>query len=90
MSRDIAPFGVRMQPELKQKIEIAAKTNGRSMNAEIVHRLEQSFSTEPITSNGKVTAAYYLQKASELLYQEGCEAEAQMVAEPSSDYRHKE
>jgi hypothetical protein len=38
----IAPFGVRMQPELKQQIEEQARTNGRSLNAEIVWRLEQS------------------------------------------------
>lgn len=43
MSRDISPFGVRMPPDLKQQIEYAAKENGRSMNAEIVHRLESSF-----------------------------------------------
>ena len=38
----IAPFGVRMQPELKQRLEEAAKESGRSMNAEIVARLEGS------------------------------------------------
>lgn len=39
----IAPFGVRMQPELKARLEAAAKETGRSMNAEIIARLEQSF-----------------------------------------------
>lgn len=38
----IAPFGLRMLPELKAQIEEAAKASGRSMNAEIVARLEQS------------------------------------------------
>lgn len=38
----IAPFGLRMQPDLKDRVEKAAKTNNRSMNAEIVYRLEQA------------------------------------------------
>lgn len=32
-----------MQPELKARIQTAAEANNRSMNAEIVHRLEASF-----------------------------------------------
>ena len=39
----IAPFGLRMLPELREKIEEAAKESGRSMNAEIVARIEGSF-----------------------------------------------
>lgn len=39
----IAPFGLRLQPELKDRIEAASKENGRSMNAEIVDRLSRSF-----------------------------------------------
>jgi hypothetical protein len=39
----IAPFGVRMQPELKVKLEDAAVSSGRSLNAEIVDRLDRSF-----------------------------------------------
>jgi hypothetical protein len=34
---------VRMSDELRARIAEAAKANSRSMNAEIVHRLEQSF-----------------------------------------------
>ena len=44
MSRDINPFGLRMPPELKEKIADQAKESGRSVNAEIVHRLEESLS----------------------------------------------
>lgn len=40
----IAPFGLRMQPALKSALEDAAKNNARSLNAEIVARLEASFS----------------------------------------------
>lgn len=42
----IAPFGVRMQPDLRFKLEESAAANGRSMNAEIIARLEQSFSVQ--------------------------------------------
>lgn len=38
--RDIAPYGVRMPAELKEKIGEIAKSNGRSMNAEIVMAIE--------------------------------------------------
>ncbi len=39
----IAPFGLRMQPDLRAKLEDAASASGRSLNAEIVARLEASF-----------------------------------------------
>lgn len=37
---NIAPFGLRMQPDLKARVEEAARANNRSLNAEIVHRVE--------------------------------------------------
>lgn len=43
---NIPPFGLRLQPELKRQVEEAAKANGRSLNAEITHRLEASFKDE--------------------------------------------
>lgn len=42
----IAPLGVRIPDELKAKIQDQAKANGRSMNAEIVQILEESFSDD--------------------------------------------
>jgi len=36
-------FKLRMTPEIKDAIEAAAKANNRSMNAEILSRLERSF-----------------------------------------------
>ena len=36
-------FKLRLTPELKNSIETAASANNRSMNAEIVARLEESF-----------------------------------------------
>ena len=40
--RNINPFGLRMQPTLKARIEEAAQANHRSLNAEITARLEES------------------------------------------------
>lgn len=46
----IVPVGVRMQPELKEKLEAEARSHmksGRpSLNAEIVERLERSFESQ--------------------------------------------
>ena len=42
----IAPFGLRMQPDLRAHLESAAVANGRSLNAEITARLEQSLTQE--------------------------------------------
>lgn len=36
----IAPFGLRMLPGLKERMEQAARAAGRSMNAEIVQAIE--------------------------------------------------
>lgn len=38
----IAPFGLRMPEDLKEKIALRAKNNGRSMNAEIVQILQEA------------------------------------------------
>lgn len=37
---DIPPFGLRLQPDLKRQLEEKAKEGARSLNAEIVGRLE--------------------------------------------------
>lgn len=52
MSRDIAPFGVRMPPELKEYLAQKAQENKRSLNAEIVERLEMSEYQDCEHSNG--------------------------------------
>lgn len=44
--RNINPFGLRMQPDLKARIEEAADKNRRSINAEIVARLEATFAID--------------------------------------------
>lgn len=54
----IPPFGLRMQPDLRMKLEEAAVATGRSMNAEIVARLEASFGQQEQSSEaiGKMFA----------------------------------
>lgn len=48
---NISPFGLRMQPALREQVEQAAKANARSLNQEIISRLEQSFrSTDAINT----------------------------------------
>lgn len=54
----IPPFGLRLQPELKSQIEEAARTAGRSMNAEIVYRLEQSFAPRHGTAPGMTVTTH--------------------------------
>lgn len=51
-------FKLRMTPEIKDAIEAAAAANNRSMNAEIVHRLEMS-----IIGNGVPTSLDEIAKA---------------------------
>ncbi len=46
MSRDVNPFGLRMPPEVKEELEKLAEQNRRSLNAEIVVRLEESIKRE--------------------------------------------
>lgn len=46
MSREDPQLRIRLPSDLKEKIEEAAKSNNRSMNAEIVQRLDASFLNE--------------------------------------------
>jgi hypothetical protein len=45
---DMIQFKIRMLEELRKRLEVSAKTERRSLNAEIVARLEQSFG-QPLT-----------------------------------------
>lgn len=47
MSREDPQMKIRLPADLKDQIDAAAKQSGRSMNAEIVARLENSFGTSP-------------------------------------------
>lgn len=54
---NIAPFGLRMQPALREELQLAAKQNARSLNQEIIARLEASLnpSTEPVGAAEEAT-----------------------------------
>tara|TARA_R110002167_G_scaffold33829_4_gene108319 strand:- start:1750 stop:2031 length:282 start_codon:yes stop_codon:yes gene_type:complete len=46
-------MNLRVPQELKDMIEAAARDSGRSMNAEIIQRLEKSFDRERLTGDAK-------------------------------------
>ena len=48
MTREDPQMKIRLTDDLKTNIENAARQAGRSMNAEIVARLQQSFNLEPL------------------------------------------
>lgn len=51
---ELAPdMKLRISLELRQKIEEAAKQNGRTLNGEINVRLEASFSSDPLEAQLK-------------------------------------
>ena len=45
-SRDAPQFQLRMPDDLRDRIKDAADANGRSMNSELVIRIENSFSAD--------------------------------------------
>ncbi|MFP2768029.1 Arc family DNA-binding protein [Oceanisphaera sp. KMM 10153] len=45
-TRQVKPFGLRMQPELKALLQKLAKDNGRSLNSELIQRLKESVKSE--------------------------------------------
>lgn len=47
MQRADPQFKLRLPEKLKAQIELSAKNNHRSLNAEVVARLERSFDSEP-------------------------------------------
>lgn len=48
---------IRISTALRQRIEKAAKANNRTMNGEIVARLEKSFETEDVASDARSKTA---------------------------------
>jgi hypothetical protein len=55
--RDIAPFGVRMPTELKETLEREAKINNRSLNSELVERLQRSLERQTGAADAPYAAA---------------------------------
>lgn len=64
----IAPFGLRLLPELREKIESAAKESGRSMNAEISARLAESFEASPSVEQLQATIEHLSQRLADCQY----------------------
>ena len=71
MSRDINPFGLRMSADLRDRIEKAATAAGRSMNTEIVHRLEQSLEGQNKDSHAADALATIIERLGEIEKQMG-------------------
>lgn len=63
--RDIAPYGVRMPADLKEKLQALAKRNGRSLNSEIVRILEE-YVTPPKVDDIKVITVEDMQSPEKL------------------------
>ena len=59
--KQIPPFGLRMPPDLKERVSRAAERNNRSMNAEIVATLEEKYpAPEPIDERARQHIALLL------------------------------
>lgn len=70
MARTDPQFNLRIPLELKEKVESAAKSSGRSATAEIIARLEASFEPHVSTSDTKQVRAL-IQAALTDLYENG-------------------
>jgi hypothetical protein len=55
MTRADPQMKIRMPPDLHERIAAEAKASGRSMNSEIVHRLNLSFGEITVTDEGGTT-----------------------------------
>ncbi|GAA3721100.1 hypothetical protein GCM10022421_31980 [Oceanisphaera sediminis] len=42
----VKPYSLRMQPDLKEMLQLLAKENGRSLNSEMIQRLKESVKNE--------------------------------------------
>ena len=51
MSREDPQLKLRLAPDLKNRVQDAARTNNRTMNAEIVARLESTFSNSQMIAS---------------------------------------
>lgn len=63
MARTDPQINIRVEAEFKKKLELAAIKNGRSLNAEVVRRLEQSFKIEENLPNITEQAGNLLNQA---------------------------
>lgn len=66
MKQALPDFKIRLPQELKSAIEEAAKTNSRSMNGEIIARLERTFAEDANDSGGAGSVADLQRQIDEL------------------------
>ncbi|MBX4897448.1 Arc family DNA-binding protein [Rhizobium bangladeshense] len=71
----ITPFGLRLLPELRARVEEAARKSKRSLNAEIVARLEASFSDILSSDDDFVDVITEIENLKSRLIQKRTEAE---------------
>lgn len=55
--RDVPPTGVRLPPDLRDRLTREAAINGRSLSAEIINRLQASMSGAPTSGRAAQEAA---------------------------------
>lgn len=69
MSREHQQMRVRLPPELRDSLEQMAKKNGRSMNAEIVYRLQRTFEedAELAESGVKILEGMHIDRAAQMM-----------------------
>lgn len=46
--RDITPFGLRIPGDLRERLDKAKEKSGRSLNAEILYRVERGLLARPL------------------------------------------
>ena len=78
MSREDPQLKLRLPPDLKSRVEDAAKANNRSMNAEIVSRLEQTFGQQFVLRTSEEIRDY-AKKIFEEQFKEEAERTAQEI-----------
>jgi len=91
---EIVPLMLRLRESLRHRLEQAAKHNDVSMNAEIIDRLEKSFSSEDmkglLEESAQAAAEESVKRVRELLLglqQQLSEIERNRVAEPKPQPR---
>lgn len=80
--RNIAPFGLRMPAELRDKLEVAAKESRRSLNSEILERIARSFEARQYSAeSGNGAVAPRVESPAVATYRPDNDYEIQLIAE---------
>lgn len=81
---NVTPFGLRLLPELRARVEEAARQSKRSLNAEIVARLEASFSDILSSDEDFSDVISEIEKLKHRLIQKRTEAASKREKSPAS------